>query len=507
MTDAPSYTHPLEKAWHHVNLAAVIGDPIAQSLSPAIHDYWCHRAGVEGVYLPLSVPDTQADFDRAIDGLRLAGFAGVNVTMPHKTRAFVAATHRDATSELIKASNTLSFTEDTIEAKNTDGYGFAAALQAQTATQNELTSPITTALVLGAGAAASAVCVGLLDAGIKHITIANRTLAKAQALVAMLSSHAPDAVFNIAPWAEAPASDANLIVNATSLGMRHKQPLAFSFQGVTSKPIIADIVYDPLQTPFLRSADAQGFHTFNGLHMLMHQAVPGHERWFGVKPHVDDDLYTHLLATLAGTTNMAPLVIGLTGSIGMGKSTVAQMAADAGVPVWDADAAVHRLYAKNGRGAFALGTVFPDAVGKDGVDRSALGNLVLGNAEAMRQLEAIVHPLVAVDRMLFIREARRRGAARCLLDIPLLFEGDYARYCHRTIVVSADPAVQKARVLARPGMTPEKLASILGKQMPDAEKRARADHVIPTDTTLDETRAALKTVLAQIDGEREQPAT
>ncbi|MEL6379040.1 MAG: shikimate dehydrogenase [Pseudomonadota bacterium] len=493
MIDMHPLTHALEEAWRTVTMAAVIGDPIAQSLSPAIHNYWCNRAGIEGVYLPIRVSDTQTDFNIALEGLRHSGFAGVNVTMPHKARAFGVGIQTDATSNLIKASNTLTFTQGGIEGANTDGYGFAAALRAQCRKYHSATP--SRALILGAGSAASAVGVGLLTAGVKTIIVTNRTCAKAEVLASLLTQQDDQASIRVVQWQDREHIDADLVVNATSLGMRNKPPLSFEFGTVPGTAIAADIVYDPLETPFLRRARARGLHTFNGLHMLVHQAVPGHHRWFGIEQTVDDDLYAHLLRTIEGTAKTGPFVIGLTGSIGMGKTTVAQMALEAGVPVWDADAAVHRLYRKNGRGAGALKAVFPGAVGTTGVDRTKLAALVLGNPKKMRQLEAIIHPLVAVDRALFLREVERQGFARCLLDIPLLFEGDFAASCDQTIVVSADAAVQRERVLARPGMSAAKFEAILAKQMPDAEKRARADHVIRTDSTLAETRAALLCVL------------
>ena len=180
--------------------------------------------------------------------------------------------------------------------------------------------------------------------------------------------------------------------------------------------------------------------------------------------------------------------IGLTGSIGMGKSTVASMFADFGAAVWNADGAVHRLYAAGGAGVGPVGAAFPEAVVNGAVDRKKLGSLVLASPEALRRLEAIVHPLVAEDRVEFLKDAEEKGALAAVLDIPLLFETGAEDAFDIVIVVSAPADVQRARVLARPAMTEEKLDAILAQQIPDAEKRRRADYVISTGQSLEATR-------------------
>ena len=193
--------------------------------------------------------------------------------------------------------------------------------------------------------------------------------------------------------------------------------------------------------------------------------------------------------------------IGLTGSIGMGKSTVAAMFADEGVPVFDADAAVHRLQGPAGRIVAAIEAAFPSTTGEAGVDRTALSEAVLGNADAMRRLEAIVHPAVAEERAAFV--TANAGAPLVVFDVPLLFETGGDVHVDVVVVVSAAPEVQRARVLARSGMTEAKFDAILSRQLPDAEKRARADHVIATDVPLDATRAAVRRVIACVTtGER-----
>lgn len=182
------------------------------------------------------------------------------------------------------------------------------------------------------------------------------------------------------------------------------------------------------------------------------------------------------------------LHLGLTGSIGMGKSTAAAMFRDLGVPVFDADVAVHGLYSRGGAAVEPVREHFPEAVVEDEVDRERLSRLVLGDREALRLLERIVHPLVARERQRFLDEAAGGGAPFVVLDIPLLFETGGEARVDATAVVSAPAEAQKERVLRRPGMTREKFASILAKQVPDADKRARADFVIATGGPLEETR-------------------
>jgi dephospho-CoA kinase len=189
-----------------------------------------------------------------------------------------------------------------------------------------------------------------------------------------------------------------------------------------------------------------------------------------------------------------PFVIGLTGSIGMGKSTTAAMFAEEGVPVWDADAAVHRLYAQGGAGVEPVGALCPDAVVDGEVRRDRLKAWIERDPTALGRLEAVVHPLVAADRADFIAGAE---APVVLVDVPLLFETGGEAGVDATVVVSAPAEVQRARVLARPGMTEARLATLLSRQMPDAEKRARADFVIPT-LSLEEARRGVQDVLRRI---------
>ncbi len=186
--------------------------------------------------------------------------------------------------------------------------------------------------------------------------------------------------------------------------------------------------------------------------------------------------------------------LGLTGSIGMGKSTVAAMFAAEGMPVFDADAAVHRLQGPGGRVVAAIEAAFPDTTGPDGVNRTALAEAVLGNDAAVKLLESIVHPAVAEERAAFL--AAHADAALVVFDVPLLFETGGDKRVSKVAVVSAPAAVQRARVLARPGMTAQRFEAILARQLPDADKRAQADFVIDTGASLDATRNAVRRVIA-----------
>lgn len=190
------------------------------------------------------------------------------------------------------------------------------------------------------------------------------------------------------------------------------------------------------------------------------------------------------------------IVLGLTGSIGMGKSTTAQMFIDRGVPVYSADETVHRLY--SGRAVPLIENAFPGTTGCGTVDRDSLSRAVLGNPEALKKLESIIHPLVREEEQAFLKSAEETGAAFAVLDIPLLFETGGESRVDRVLVVTAPAEVQRERVLSRPGMTETKINAILQRQLPDAEKRLRADFVIDTSRGLDAARADVDAVIATL---------
>jgi dephospho-CoA kinase len=189
-------------------------------------------------------------------------------------------------------------------------------------------------------------------------------------------------------------------------------------------------------------------------------------------------------------------ILGLTGSLGMGKSATAKMFADEGVPVHDADAVVHHLY--EAEAVPLIEAAFPGTTADGKVDRDRLSRQVLGDAAAIKRLESIVHPLVGAARDRFLAEAERKGAAVAVLDIPLLFETGGDTRCDAVVVVSAPADVQRSRSLDRPGMTEQKFAAILAKQLPDAEKRARADFVVDTSKGFEAARAQVRDILTRV---------
>ncbi len=198
-------------------------------------------------------------------------------------------------------------------------------------------------------------------------------------------------------------------------------------------------------------------------------------------------------------------LIGLTGSIGMGKSTTAAMFRDHGIPVYDADAAVHDLYDVGGAAVEPVGEAFPGVVVAGAVDRERLRQAVLGDPEALKRLNAIVHPLVGQDRLAFFAQAQAKGADMVVLDIPLLFETGGEARMDAVVVVSAPADMQRERVLARPGMTPDRFDAILAQQMADAEKRARAHYVVDTGQGLDHARAQVDAIVARLRAEASAP--
>jgi dephospho-CoA kinase len=199
------------------------------------------------------------------------------------------------------------------------------------------------------------------------------------------------------------------------------------------------------------------------------------------------------------------LVLGLTGSLGMGKSTTADFFAQEGVPVYSADAAVHRLYA--GEAAALIEAAFPGTVVDGVVDRGRLARRVLGDADALGRLESIVHPLVRREEERFLSDAEAAGAAVAVLDIPLLFETGGERRCDAVVVVSAPPEVQRSRAMQREGMTEEKFQAIVAKQIPDSEKRRRADFVVDSSHGFDSARAQVRAILQKVVGmPRRRPA-
>jgi shikimate dehydrogenase len=274
-------------------IAGVMGWPVGHSLSPRLHGFWLERHGIDGVYVPL--PVAPKDFAQALRMLPRMGFAGVNVTLPHKEVALATVDRVDALARRIGAVNTVVVEHDgTLVGRNTDAFGFMENLRAG-APGWEATAG--SAVILGAGGAARAITVALIDAGVPELRLVNRTAARAEALARSLGGGARPV-----PWEHRAAAlaDSGLLVNATSLGMTGQPPLELDLEALPPGAAVADIVYTPLETPLLSAARARGNAAVDGLGMLLHQARPAFAAWFGVEPEVDLELRGFVVEGLSG---------------------------------------------------------------------------------------------------------------------------------------------------------------------------------------------------------------
>ncbi|WP_428032172.1 shikimate dehydrogenase [Ancylobacter sp.] len=269
---------------------AIIGHPVSHSRSPLIHGYWLRQHGIDGDYgvrdvAPEDIAPFLADFPAS-------GLVGGNVTVPHKEAAFRACAVRDPVAAALGAVNTLWLEGDNLHGANTDVHGFLANLDAA---EPEWARALGEAVVLGAGGAARAILYGLLERGVDRVVVANRTLARAQTLRDQFGPR-------ILPvdWRDLGGRliGCRLLVNTTSLGMKGQPPLDLDLSALSPDALVTDIVYVPLETPLLKAAKARGLATVDGLGMLLHQAVPGFARWFGVRPEVTPELRALVIADL-----------------------------------------------------------------------------------------------------------------------------------------------------------------------------------------------------------------
>ncbi|MEH7829282.1 shikimate dehydrogenase [Gemmobacter denitrificans] len=265
-----------------IPLAGVIGHPVAHSRSPALHGFWLRRYGLQGHYIPLDI--APSDFEAGLRMLPRLGFVGVNVTLPHKENLLRIADIVTDRAALIGAANTVIFRKDgKIHADNTDGLGFIANLRQNAPDWQPKSGP---AAVFGAGGAARAVVAALLEVGVQELRIANRTRLRAEGF-----RHDFGAKVVVYDWTQAGQmlEGATTVVNTTSLGMTGKADFTIPLDGMEPGALATDIVYTPLKTGFLIEAEARGARVVDGLGMLLHQAVPGFERWFGQRPTVDEE--------------------------------------------------------------------------------------------------------------------------------------------------------------------------------------------------------------------------
>ncbi|MHA1574207.1 MAG: shikimate dehydrogenase [Alphaproteobacteria bacterium] len=272
--------------------ACVIGWPVEHSRSPLLHGYWLKKYGIDGTYTKRAVaPEAVADFLRS---LRANGYVGCNVTVPHKAAAFSVADEREDSAKAVSAANTLWLSDGKLVAANTDTYGYMTNLSQQAPGWDRRDAPVS---ILGAGGAARAIVFGFLDAGVSEIRVFNRTRARAETLAQQFGS-----CVKVFDWSEREAGsrDSAVLVNTTTIGMNGVGTLDFDLAGFDPECVVSDIVYVPLETELLRKAKSQGLRTVDGVGMLLHQGVPGFEKWFGVRPEVTDELRNLIVGDIEG---------------------------------------------------------------------------------------------------------------------------------------------------------------------------------------------------------------
>lgn len=272
-----------------IPVAAVLGHPINHSKSPKLHNYWLSLFNIGGYYIPLDIDPR--NFENSIRALIDLGFVGANVTIPYKEKVLKIADKISDRAAIIGAANTLTFLQDgRIYADNTDGYGFLQNIKCK---YNNWSAGEGTSVVFGAGGASRAILGALIEDGANEVILANRTRSRADQLRSDFG-----AKIKVVDWTKVQnyLSDASTVINATSLGMDGKEELPISLQGLRKNTLVTDIVYTPLNTPLLENAAKRGCRTVDGLGMLIHQAIPGFERWFGVKPDVSENLRELLIS-------------------------------------------------------------------------------------------------------------------------------------------------------------------------------------------------------------------
>ncbi|MCP4073207.1 MAG: shikimate dehydrogenase [Hyphomicrobiales bacterium] len=271
--------------------AFVIGYPVAHSLSPDLHGFWLRRYGIRGSYEKIEVPTE--NLEEFLKNLQTRNFVGGNVTIPHKEMTYQIVKNRNQSTTRLEAVNTLWVENNILMAGNTDSYGFAANMDDFVSGWRDAK----TAMVLGAGGASRAVVLALINAGFEQIFIANRTTSRAIVLVDKMGSRC-----TAVDWDDIPTclKQIQLLINTTSLGMKGQHSLEIDLSNLPKSAIVSDIVYNPLNTQLLEQARLLGLESVDGIGMLLHQAVPGFEKWFGLRPKVTDELRKFVLDRLSG---------------------------------------------------------------------------------------------------------------------------------------------------------------------------------------------------------------
>ena len=270
-------------------IAGVLGNPIAHSKSPILHQFWLKQNKIKGFYIPLKVSDD--DLEMTLRNLPKIGFSGVNVTVPHKESVMNFAKIKTERANLIGSANTLTFLpEGGFKADNTDGYGFMKNLEEQAPVWDPKEAKV---LILGAGGACRAVIGALLESGVKKLHVTNRTQKRAKDLQVFFNSQ-----IELIEWSEKEEllKSVNTVINATTLGMVGSDELQFSLSKANENTTIVDLVYNPINTPLLVEAHKKGCHVVNGIGMLLHQAIPGFNEWYGVKPTITKELLNRVMS-------------------------------------------------------------------------------------------------------------------------------------------------------------------------------------------------------------------
>ena len=270
-------------------IAGVLGNPIAHSKSPILHQFWLRQNKIKGFYIPLKVSEN--DLEMTLRNLPKIGCSGVNVTVPHKESVMSLAKIKTERASLIGSANTLTFLpEGGFKADNTDGYGFIKNLEEQAPVWDPKEAKV---LVLGAGGACRAVIGALLESGVEKLHVTNRTQKRAKDLQVFFNSQ-----IELIEWSEKEEllKNVNTVINATTLGMVGSDELQFSLSKANENTIIVDLVYNPINTPLLVEAHKKGCHVVNGIGMLLHQATPGFKEWYGVKPTITKELLNRVMS-------------------------------------------------------------------------------------------------------------------------------------------------------------------------------------------------------------------